>query len=136
MSENKTAEETVKNNEHDTNPPIILNKQQWQCVYNWMQEYSNQQNQELQRQVLKLTASRDAWASMHNDVLESLRESSEDNVKLQSQYTQLKEAADEMADELMSAINLNNSAREHISDDFFIRCKSKLTNYKQLTQKQ
>ena len=93
MSENKTAEETVKNSEHDTNPPIILNKQQWQCVYNWMQEYSNQQNQELQRQVEELKE-KEIIGDRRLVVLEH------DKVVIKSQYTQLKEAADEICSRL------------------------------------
>lgn len=61
MSETKKAKETVKNSEYDTNPPIILNKQQWQCIYNWMQEYANQQNQDLQMQLDELKQAADEY---------------------------------------------------------------------------
>ena len=98
-----------------------------------MQEYANQQTQELQRQVESLKSDLDLSKELSNDQLRKWvkrnGELQSEVLKLRIEYTQLKEAADEMAGNLEDAINIT------IDSSNYDRYQKIINNYKHLTNK-
>ena len=108
MSENKTAEEILKRNVQDIAKCNVTYNITNQGILNAMKEYANQQNQELQSQVEEL--------KQENEILFKA------NCNNLKDYTQIKEAADEMANCIEKTNGIDYSPSRLIA----------LDNYKQL----
>lgn len=123
MSENKTAEEILYDNIKTLNGGQCLTFDN--CLLS-MQEYANQQTQELKNQVEALQIVKDELLKQVEELKWQVVTSDNEYLNLIREYTQLKEAADEMAKQMY-----DHYRGEENAEEFLIA----LNNYKQLTPK-
>ena len=66
MSKELTPKDVIKDSETDCNPKIILNKNQWETVYNWCDEYHGIKSKPLIDEIASLTRFLDKRCSENN----------------------------------------------------------------------
>lgn len=74
-----TPESIIKNSEHDCTPTIILYKTQWHTVYDWMQEYSYEQNKKLLDEIEMLKFQLKAADSVNENLSKELKYKENEN---------------------------------------------------------